>query len=715
MSLSKLMAEARTASEAGDREGYYRILSGMKSSFPGECASETLQKIIQGLEYKLYRAAGQQESKPPKLDPQLFSGVFVMGNGPSLKLVDFDMLRHSQVATVGMNSAYRFWEGIGFHPDYYICMDTVLIKSHARAIAELARKQRVRSFFLRNEILEAAPELAEFENILWYADVAGRADIPIFNNYYITTGSWAIRWMMYLGFREIGICGIDANYVEIIKEAKPTGVGIQLEITTTPARNRNYFFADYQRAGDVYNIPNDPEYVRKTDKLFHVEALVKANEYRTQQVLACSIVDLSPISTHAQFPRQAVAEFLGSHTLEIVTTVSGDTGTEAALAIFRAWDRNLCLPYVWKLHILFQGDWEGFIARKGLEEAATRVRGYLESGRVLVHGVSARPSWQDVFVYANHSCRACCCSLGADRVLEQQGFFEWLCNGGIPRSRLLVLPARTGDGGSKSRPDADAGHGYVFRPPIFFPPGCKEVYVGARGSDTALIALQRLNSYTKIVDCGATGNLFAYSVQGGNRGLEMKNPGEAEEYPAQDLLRHLEVFWKEFARQAGPSVMNFLESWYSDPGKPGNEFERKFTIGESNQEYGIRQSLLQALGSVVESRECLAGPVAKPTLELELDFRQENDGAAIGSVIAAAMEDGRFMLIRLMNETDAGSLQHRDEPVLAALFQITGMGRDIWLPLLRYPLKLVVRESLCNDAELNALDELYVRLKAFFG
>jgi len=49
--------------------------------------------------------------------------------------------------------------------------------------------------------------------------------------------------------------GIDVNYLEILSEAKRKE-GITLELTKTPEVNPNYFFDDYQRQGDLYQIPN---------------------------------------------------------------------------------------------------------------------------------------------------------------------------------------------------------------------------------------------------------------------------------------------------------------------------------------------------------------------------------------------------------------------------------------------------------------------------
>src|SRR3546814_3143435 len=45
-----------------------------------------------------------------------------------------------------------------------------------------------------------------------------------------TTGSWAVRFAIYLGYRDISLGGIDCSYVEVIRQAERTGVGLELKI-----------------------------------------------------------------------------------------------------------------------------------------------------------------------------------------------------------------------------------------------------------------------------------------------------------------------------------------------------------------------------------------------------------------------------------------------------------------------------------------------------
>lgn len=188
---------------------------------------------------------------------QFISGdvVFVLGNGPSLKNLPFTKLRN--IATVGMNAAYRYWDECGWYPSYYCCMDTVVILSHADAIHRLivsAETYGIRYFFLRKVITERYPDLQDHPRVLFLEDI--RPLCPLFQVEPITTGSYALMFMAFLGFRQIYLAGVDCNYVERISGVADGDKKNKLVIVDNVKSNPNYFFDSYQRPGDEYNVPN---------------------------------------------------------------------------------------------------------------------------------------------------------------------------------------------------------------------------------------------------------------------------------------------------------------------------------------------------------------------------------------------------------------------------------------------------------------------------
>lgn len=177
--------------------------------------------------------------------------AFVLGNGPSLK--DVDLFALSDYATVGLNAAYRYWYTIDWRPTYYACLDEVVGLSHKDAIADLITEGRIELFLLRGNLIAELGDIAHNRSVLNFDALRSRQ--PMLSPPTITTGSHSALWMGTLGFEQIVLLGIDGNYQELVKGAEARE-GIELEIVEGSAGNPNYFFEDYQRPGDRYNVPN---------------------------------------------------------------------------------------------------------------------------------------------------------------------------------------------------------------------------------------------------------------------------------------------------------------------------------------------------------------------------------------------------------------------------------------------------------------------------
>lgn len=213
--------------------------------------------------------------------------VVVFGNGPSLKRFDFSSL--SNFDSIGMNAAYRFWERINWYPTHYVCLDDQLIETHADAIYALIREKKVKTAFLIAKILDYHPSLLNFKNVFYLESFhtarqkrVSSKGVPYINSIFfkesdsskVTTGAYSVRYAAHLGYKNISILGVDLRYVEMIPEAARQD-GVKLVMTETPKSNPNYFFDDYQRAGDKYNIPNPASH----DRNLHIAAFeVLAND-----------------------------------------------------------------------------------------------------------------------------------------------------------------------------------------------------------------------------------------------------------------------------------------------------------------------------------------------------------------------------------------------------------------------------------------------------
>ncbi len=210
---------------------------------PSASVDELLRRVVDIVERRLDAGAGKDDL------------LVVLGNGPSLADFDFEQLRN--VDAIGMNAAYRHWRTIGWRPRYYACLDVVVGISHRDAIEDMVQRADelgMEAFLLRRNLIEAfgdvagsSPRVIDFDTLV---EAGGLLDCPP-----VTTGSHSALFGALLGYSRMALLGIDCSYVETIEQAMPRG-GVELEVLETPSHNPNYYFAEYQMAGDRYNIPN---------------------------------------------------------------------------------------------------------------------------------------------------------------------------------------------------------------------------------------------------------------------------------------------------------------------------------------------------------------------------------------------------------------------------------------------------------------------------
>lgn len=201
---------------------------------------------------------------------------FILGNGPSLKGFDFKKL--TNFSTIGMNAAYRYWDQINWYPTYYICLDDVVVKSHYQQIKKLIEesdKNGIREFFLRDGFFDLCPELINHPKIITYENFKKQNKL-VFDCKHVTTGSFAARYGIYKGYKELYMLGIDESYVNFIKESERRE-NITLEIVKDPKSNPNYFFDGYQKKGDLYQIANHDKVYKCHCK--HCQGETRRGEY----------------------------------------------------------------------------------------------------------------------------------------------------------------------------------------------------------------------------------------------------------------------------------------------------------------------------------------------------------------------------------------------------------------------------------------------------
>ena len=224
--------------------------------------------------------------------------VIVMGNGPSLGDVDFDLLKNYD--TYGLNSAYRAYERMNWYPKYFGCFDYIVTNSHRESFQNLVETSPIERFFF----LEQLHNSSRVQKI-WLMPHGtsdklpqDEADFYYFNDGG-SSGANACQTAICMGYEKIILVGVDCNYVEILPETEQEGV--KLRIAKTPDKNPNYWFDDYQQEGDEYNIPRGTEFHAPTWNILSQRAKSRGID----------IVNCSTTTTLTCFRRSDLKEELG--------------------------------------------------------------------------------------------------------------------------------------------------------------------------------------------------------------------------------------------------------------------------------------------------------------------------------------------------------------------------------------------------------------------
>jgi hypothetical protein len=211
-------------------------------------------------------------------------GIDILGNGPSTRNYNFGSGR----VKMGFNVAYRYWRRFNVYPEIYVCLDKVVCAHHSREIRKLIEERVIKYFILDDVYFEIFPQDLANPKVLGYSSF--KSKLKLFQTKHITTGMFGLRLAISLGYRKLHVWGMTGEYINVIEEAEAiplesSGLPIKsifssssfkgdvLRLVRTPERNPNYFFDDYQIAGDIYNYPyHSRPYVCTCD--FHRSSLV---------------------------------------------------------------------------------------------------------------------------------------------------------------------------------------------------------------------------------------------------------------------------------------------------------------------------------------------------------------------------------------------------------------------------------------------------------
>jgi hypothetical protein len=225
--------------------------------------------------------------------------IIIMGNGPSLRDVDFDLLVGFD--TFGLNSAYRAYRRMNWWPTYHGCFDYRVTGNHRTEFEKLINNSPIKKCFYIRDF--GSHNKHQFINLQAFGTTdkfnSSPSDFDSFNDNG-NSGANACSVAACLGYEKIILLGVDCNYVELVDGCKADGPGA-LVMERTPDKNPNYWFDDYQQKGDEYNVPAGLSFHMPTWNTFAYKAAHAGIE----------VVNCSPISELRCFRRRALKEALG--------------------------------------------------------------------------------------------------------------------------------------------------------------------------------------------------------------------------------------------------------------------------------------------------------------------------------------------------------------------------------------------------------------------
>ena len=177
----------------------------------------------------------------------------VFGNGKSLENYDFKNINRDKYDIIGCCLAFRYWDKIDWYPDIYVNVDRVVCAKNTD-VKDFIQKKKCKLYVLTNAIKDVWHDYPKDGSVVFIEDLM-KSHESVFK--FVKTwcsGSSAVLTALDQ-YDDIHLAGFDCDYIEFLPETEILPDG-SLRITKTPETNPNYFFNDYQREGDLYNVPN---------------------------------------------------------------------------------------------------------------------------------------------------------------------------------------------------------------------------------------------------------------------------------------------------------------------------------------------------------------------------------------------------------------------------------------------------------------------------
>lgn len=185
--------------------------------------------------------------------------LVVMGNGPSLRNVDLDILRNYD--TFALNCSFRIFDKIQWWPTYHGSFDYNCVSQHKESLVDLLSNENPikKCFYVKNI---SNSNKFQFIDLIPFGTSnkwnSSKKDFNSFND----GGNSAINACQVgicMGYNRILLIGVDCNYVEVPGATIKIGNGKERVIKQIK-NNPNYWFDEYQKVGDTFSSPQTKKF-----------------------------------------------------------------------------------------------------------------------------------------------------------------------------------------------------------------------------------------------------------------------------------------------------------------------------------------------------------------------------------------------------------------------------------------------------------------------
>ncbi len=178
--------------------------------------------------------------------------IFLIGNGPSLKIEDLDFLKNE--ITFAANKIYLAYKKTKWRPTYYLVEDDLVYKQNYNKIKNL--KESIKLFPEYSLNWNKKINDAYYFKLIYLPNMENFPSFepnPIKGIYWGSTVIYTmIQWAVYLGCKEIYLLGIDFDFVEpnnyVINQDNRKDLICEGEV--------NHFHKEYRKVGEKWNLPN---------------------------------------------------------------------------------------------------------------------------------------------------------------------------------------------------------------------------------------------------------------------------------------------------------------------------------------------------------------------------------------------------------------------------------------------------------------------------